>query len=714
MKRSVTLLSLVLITIVIFVSACQPAAAPTDAPASEGVQPIETLANAEKGEESPQAGVATREPSEIPHMEEPAIEIPSPLPSIAPSPAFVPTQPGNQGSSDDVADEIWVEQRQIEFEYPEKLIFGDSDVVRLSIIPDSHGYLVKSEFPDHTTLSTPIQIDRPDGYELMGVASLDGTGFDISPAYKQEKLIISNTETHWRWSINPKNPGNHRLSISLKIHWEPSELKETITIQAEESEVFSRAFEIQVRTLFGLNRKQSFVGGVGGLIISSAMGLVALFWRNKPYKSFIEARIPDDGLIIETRPDILLEARDRAVIRSMFIGYRRLLVLREFLSGYSGARTLLVLPIQADGRHDAEAILKIGAKDSIEREYLNYNTYVKHTLPPITARIQRQPVAVPKTDYAALQYTFIAEPGKPPESLRRVLLENPSSQFLEKLFDTFGPNWWYQRKPYVYRLSTEFDRNFPSHISVVPVRENEIASQRIHETTIPESLNIKVGETIYLGKFSALEKRADGINYSLRGVDLPDLPPLRIRWLSEERPRSGPVRVVATRQSNYADWIKEINVDLTALSLPDPFHVLARNWYETVDGSKSIIHGDLNLENVLVGPGGFIWLIDFSETREGPPVQDIAHLTVEIIAHILSTGNLNDIQVADVIRNNADPLLLCLSMIAERCTKPGTQLREYHLGLLAASLGALKYSNLSKNARRALYITAAVQAEKIR
>ena len=47
---------------------------------------------------------------------------------------------------------------------------------------------------------------------------------------------------------------------------------------------------------------------------------------------------------------------------------------------------------------------------------------------------------------------------------------------------------------------------------------------------------------------------------------------------------------------------------------------------------RSIIHGDLNLENVLIGPGGMVWLIDFATTREGHPLMDFAHLEAEIIA----------------------------------------------------------------------------------
>ncbi len=53
-------------------------------------------------------------------------------------------------------------------------------------------------------------------------------------------------------------------------------------------------------------------------------------------------------------------------------------------------------------------------------------------------------------------------------------------------------------------------------------------------------------------------------------------------------------------------------------------------------GSQSIIHGDLNLENILLGPGDFLWLIDFAQTREGPPLFDFAHLEADLIAHVFA------------------------------------------------------------------------------
>ena len=106
-----------------------------------------------------------------------------------------------------------------------------------------------------------------------------------------------------------------------------------------------------------------------------------------------------------------------------------------------------------------------------------------------------------------------------------------------------------------------------------------------------------------------------------------------------------------------------------------------------------------------------VWLIDFAETRMGPPIQDIAHLYVEFIAHILSENNMAVTEFISLIRNDSHFLLAALLKIANRFVKSGTNLREYRMGLLAALVGALKYENLTPKKRYFLYLAAAIQVE---
>ena len=56
----------------------------------------------------------------------------------------------------------------------------------------------------------------------------------------------------------------------------------------------------------------------------------------------------------------------------------------------------------------------------------------------------------------------------------------------------------------------------------------------------------------------------------------------------------------------------------------------------------NIIHGDLNLENVLVDPEvRDISLIDFSEGRHGYVLHDLLHLEMEVVAKLLPNAFSN-------------------------------------------------------------------------
>ena len=78
-------------------------------------------------------------------------------------------------------------------------------------------------------------------------------------------------------------------------------------------------------------------------------------------------------------------------------------------------------------------------RNDIEREYTNYEAFVKRTLPPVTARIQAAPVTIKNGENAALQYTFIGHPGTRPVSLRQALLDNPDPRLLSQDFRDVWP-----------------------------------------------------------------------------------------------------------------------------------------------------------------------------------------------------------------------------------------------------------------------------------
>ncbi len=112
-----------------------------------------------------------------------------------------------------------------------------------------------------------------------------------------------------------------------------------------------------------------------------------------------------------------------------------------------------------------------------------------------------------------------------------------------------------------------------------------------------------------------------------------------------------------------------------------------------------------------MGPGGFVWLIDFASTRDGHPLFDFAHLAAEIVAHVLTPRVETAKAYLDLLRSGGGPLLKAVDKMARQCLFNPDNPREYHLALYMSCLGALKYGNLDEKAKYRLYLTAAYLTE---
>jgi len=612
------------------------------------------------------------------------------------------------------------EKRTAELEWPSRLRYGESDTVRLTLIPGKDEYIVKSEFPEHQVEGQELRIPRPGGYELWAIAELEGVGFETAPKGRQSQWLPVDQAVTWRWTVTPRRPGQQRMAVNLWLRWIPEEGKSGVE---REFIAFSKTLDVDVSSILGMGQPQAVTLGISGLFFGSLLCLAAIVVRPNRIKRSLQPQAPNPGLMIETPQDFVLSQAEHRLLSALFNRYSRLILEKEFLSGYSGARTFLALPIRPDGRIDAYTIAKFGDAETIGREFTNYEAFVKDTLPPVTARIQHTPIVVdtgkrtngdPKTgNLAALQYTFIGEQGSLPTSLRQVLISDPRVELLDKLFQTFGPNWWMQRKPYTFRMALEYDRLLPTHLVLEPAAGT---GQTIDTATPPDHLQVSVGEIIHLHGFKIVERKPNRGTISLEGQPAPGQVPLRVRWQSLETPRQFIGRVTATRQT----LLQNLTYGMDRAGLPDPIDRLPEWLNETVTSTQSTIHGDLNLENILLGPGDLVWLIDFAQTRDGPPLFDFAHLEAELVAHILAPQieAIEDFRL--LIAGNPPSehieyyeLDQKLQRIALRCLANPTRRREWDLARSMAFLGALKHTNLDTHQRHCLYSAAILVASSL-
>ncbi|MHC1783815.1 MAG: phosphotransferase [Anaerolineaceae bacterium] len=689
-RRLIAVLAVCMMLGLALAAGCAPAAAPT-APMAEAPAAAEQQAvtEAPAPAEEPAAAQAP-----LPTLTLAATMAPAATQAAVPSAA----QPENPPEVEAPVLEPAPELRVVELEWPESLRLGDSDVIRLSLIPSEDGYTARAEYDEHTVASQDIEVPRPEGYILSAAARLDGAAFDISPAGEQRYIVSPDEIVTWRWSLSPRSPGRQRVSLLLMLRWEPQAGQAGQTL---ETIAYDRSLEIQVRSFLGLGKPEAAVFGFGGLALSGLLGVFA--WR-RPAKKRLLMSDPNPNLTIEAGAGMSLNPDETRLIQAVFKRYQRLILVQEFLSGYSGARTFLARPLLAGGQADADTIIKIGPQHDIQAEYEHYESYVKDRLPPITARIQSSPVTVRAGTHAAVRYTCISEPGRPPVSLRQALLARADPILIRRLFDSFGPYWWMQRRPHTFRLAEEYDRLLPPHLVLEPAQGNrKRPSTSIQPGSDVPAGQIQVGQIVAVSSFGSYETRVDGQSLTLFGRRNPGRGQLRLRWLGPIPPNNTPARVVALR----SDLFRQYTAGLDLHGLPDPLPKLDGWLQETIAGTRSIIHGDLNLENILVGPGNLVWLIDFAQTREGHPLFDFAHLASEIISHVLTERYMDAKEYLAALRLGSDPMLGVLGEIAASCQFNSRDPREYHLALVMACLGALKYQNLPQKAKQFLYLTAA-------
>lgn len=669
--------------------------------------------DAEPTTESIEATIVATEdliaPEETQAEEEPA-EAPGVLPTpdaVEPTPGEEEMEAEEEESAEEGQEDLPLEQeilnslpeeRSLDLEWPEEMWLGEADVIILSLVPAGEAYVFEAEFSDHSIQSEPVTLPSPEGYILWAKAHLDAPGFSLASDTEQQFQVHREKPVIWRWSLMPKNSGRQRINISAQIILEPPAGVDASLI---EHTLLSESLEIQVRSILGLPRGTARILLVILLAILFSLGvLLLLFFLFLRPRSPLRILKPDPDLQIEGMTDRPLDRGTHRLMAALFGDYARIIITSEFQSGYSGARTWLVMPIRKDGRHDAQTIVKVGAAPVILSEYRNYEDFVKDTLPPMTARIQDRPVSTRGEQLAALRYTFIGLSGQHPLSLRQALLENPDPAHIQRLFETFGPNWWCQRSPATFRLAVAYDSILPSHLALRPTggkgRPIDGAdSQGLHD--------VAIGEVVTLKHFPVVEKRADGQSFSLENEPPPGHPPTRIRWMAPavNDPLTGVV--IGTRWSILEAGAAGKN----RFDLPDPLAELDQLLQTTLHGSKSIIHGDLNLENILIGPGDMVWLIDFARTRKGPPLIDFTHLYGEIVAQVIAQGEPDPARYLATLREDGYPLLSAVDGIGRALLPTPRGTDAYDLPLIVTCLGMLKFPNLSDHARHLLYLTAA-------
>ncbi|GAB1422538.1 hypothetical protein MASR2M15_27720 [Anaerolineales bacterium] len=448
-----------------------------------------------------------------------------------------------------------------------------------------------------------------------------------------------------------------------------------------------------------------------------------------------------------------LNGQELFVLKRMFHGYERIQIESELTGGYSNARLFIVSPFHIDQRQDASVVVKIGQAGTIQDEAQGYNHYVKSTLPPLTARLEEAPTAPTDCEYAGLKYTLISNENGKAIDLREKIHDwdgkTIGKWIRQQVFKEFGKAWWLQQRPYRFEVWKEYDWLFPV-LFIIDYVPDEAVEDAI-KVQFPASMNalksMTYGDVLQLdhmiiNKVNPAESKIElayqnyaestrAFRIEVRNINTEEAGMFRGEIV--ERIHG---RVVSLRSDLLKERLRylEPDFDLNARTiqcgsyeLPNPLIFYQKMMEIRVNGSFSIIHGDLHLGNILLGPQESAMLIDFEMTRDGHSLIDWATLEVSLLDQVIApfVGETWDevrdftLRLIDHYPAKEDPLFTALESILEirrivhKLLAQADEWSEYFISLALCSLRAINWESMPINNRRLMFMMSALAMYEI-
>jgi class 3 adenylate cyclase/tetratricopeptide (TPR) repeat protein len=468
------------------------------------------------------------------------------------------------------------------------------------------------------------------------------------------------------------------------------------------------------------------------------------------------------GPTIDNPTNLPLSSEANNVLQIMFSSYHRLTIEKEFPEGLSGSQVFLVRPIKSEHSPDLPAVVKIAPASMIRREWRAFQDCVYQKLPGI-AEITGEPITPPASLKGGLRYTLMGEGGTfEIESLHsycdRASIADICYVLKDRLFETAAPHWWlFNEAKAAWPVRASYDFLLPVNLLITPAPlPPDTTPHPLRSNIFPSSTPLQ-GDYVRLEGFIVTEvdseRKAVTLNVPAREDGLPASYRLRLEPVEsvehyqvgdEIAPIEG--RVTKTRYDQLRDFVQnalEHHVDLTidtlaspnGTPLPNPLTALPTLLGKTRNVRVSCIHGDLNMENILVEPvARTVSLIDFATARRDHALHDLLRLETEVIAKLLpgvltksdlfvetldvffqrldqatfAPGQPASTQPPQVGLDKAFQMLVAIRKMARQCMFDPNDEKEYYEGLTLYLLGALKFKNLDRQSKQIAFWAAAV------
>jgi hypothetical protein len=431
-----------------------------------------------------------------------------------------------------------------------------------------------------------------------------------------------------------------------------------------------------------------------------------------------------------------LEPVEKAVLARLFAGYERVVLKQEFGGGFGGGRVLLLRPIRASGA-ELPAVVKLGPAAIIRQEWRAFSDVIERKVPNV-ARIEGQPV-YGEDGWGGIRYPLVGDGRFYTESLNRFCQQAATADIryvlAQRLFPAISALWQAGRTEVELFVGDTLDHVLPVNLLIQAAPVSDAAHSLTPETVRRQQLS--PGSQLTLSGFvvtevdqAAAELTLDlpqigdklPARYRLRVTAVPDL---SLYQTGQQLPQPLTGIVQTTRLEILQDDTRQVfdgAVDVTADPLtlpgldplPNPLLTLPQILNRTTDMRIGPIHGDLNLENILVESdrkSHIVHLIDFANARQDWVLHDLWRLetgfwlylaTAEMQQNGLSLADLPHLLAAlhadtTAVRPEWEKVvgvLTAVRQMARSLLVTNHTWDEYYQGLIVYLLGALKFRNL--------------------
>jgi hypothetical protein len=457
---------------------------------------------------------------------------------------------------------------------------------------------------------------------------------------------------------------------------------------------------------------------------------------------------PSNEPQISNPKNLQLPPGAEVTLKQMFAGYRRVIIEKEFGGGFSGGRVFLLRPIRTEDRPELPIVVKIASVSLIAKERQTYQDFIQDRLPNAIG-MRDTPVLPLDSDWAGLRYPLMGGGTFAFQSLRdycrTATLEDIRSVLEKRLLKAIESLLQFNRVRASFSLQASYDPLLPLNLLVqpgaVPARTKPVL---LTSQALPGA-PLKQGDYVRLEGFVVTKVDLVDDTVTLNVPTSPNDPPasysLRLKSVAglasyQADQLIKPIEgiVLETRQERLEAEARRVlgvsfNPAIEMLTLPDgtrlpnPLLKLPGILSQLPDVRVGTIHGDLNLENILVDPAIHeINLIDFAAAREDHVLHDFLRLETEIVTklipELLTQANLG----AGVIRpfyeqlhyfvldpteasspNLPHPslikpstMIVAIRKVARKYFFNSDDWTEYYQGLVLYLLGALKFANLDQ------------------